>query len=384
MIDIFKKQDLYYYLISILTVIFQFLFLAYIKDFSEFVKYIELFSSSLLFISLFGSLQFYFNKKKNIIKSINIKKNFRFFFSIFFFILISYYLLQDLIYGLFFLLSSASSFILIYQSAYYANLNLNFQNSKFIFIFTALKFFIVIFVLLISSNLLLSVIVSNLILILIWITFYLKTIVIINKGYSIKSSINTMIGASPTSIDKIISASLYPQLSAAYYLIFRVSSVVQILTEIVFRKERFQITSRDYKINKLKVLKKIIIISSLILFSSLLIKYSFNFTTILNIDFIDSFFILLSEYSVDYLIICFSFLLNSISGLLYDSMYSRYGNQKLLWCNSINLLIMIILLLNYVTDIRSLCLIFFMIQLLNIVFMGFINLVVWKKNKYEY
>ena len=76
MIDIFKKQDLYYYLISILTVIFQFLFLAYIKDFSEFVKYIELFSSSTLFISLFGSLQFYFNKKKNIIKSINIKKKF--------------------------------------------------------------------------------------------------------------------------------------------------------------------------------------------------------------------------------------------------------------------------------------------------------------------
>ena len=376
---IFKKKEIYYYLISIFTVLFQFLFLAYIKDFNEFVKYVELFSSSNLFISLFGSLQFYFNKKKNNIQSINVKKNFRFFFYTFFFITISYYFLQNFIYGLFFLLSSTSSFILIYQSAYYANLNLNLQNSKFIFIFTVSKFFIVIFILLISSNLFLSVIVSNSIFILIWIFFYFKKIIIVNKGYSIKSSVNTMIGASPTSIDKIISASLYPQLGGIYYLIFRVSAVVQILTEIIFRNERFQITSGNYKIDIHKVLKKIIIISLLILFSSLLIKYSFNLTIFLNINFIHNFFILLSEYSVDYLIICFSFLLNSISGLIYDSMYSRNGNQKLFWCNFINLFIMVILLLNYVSNIRSLCLIFFMVQLLNFILMGFINLVAWKR-----
>ena len=71
--------------------------------------------------------------------------------------------------------------------------------------------------------------------ILIWLIFYYKNILFEKKkGYSIFSATNTMIGSSISSVDKIIVSNLYQNLSVNYYLIFRVSAILQILGEIIF------------------------------------------------------------------------------------------------------------------------------------------------------
>ena len=54
-----------FYLLSFITLIFQFLFLAIIKEFeSDFRNYIEIMAINTLLISFIGSIQFYFEKKK--------------------------------------------------------------------------------------------------------------------------------------------------------------------------------------------------------------------------------------------------------------------------------------------------------------------------------
>ena len=79
-----NKINFKYYLYSILAIFFQFLYLAYLKDFDGFNKYIEIFSLSVIVIGLFGSIQFYFIKEKNQVIGLKIKKNFiAFFWSLF-------------------------------------------------------------------------------------------------------------------------------------------------------------------------------------------------------------------------------------------------------------------------------------------------------------
>ena len=59
-----NKVNFKYYLYSSIAIFFQFLYLAYLKDFDGFNKYIEIFSLSVVVIGLFGSVQFYFIKRK--------------------------------------------------------------------------------------------------------------------------------------------------------------------------------------------------------------------------------------------------------------------------------------------------------------------------------
>ena len=236
-----------YYFYSILTILFQFLFLAFLKDFEHFNKYIEIFSLSIIVIGSFRSIQFYFIKEKNQLIGIRINKNVRIFFLLIVSVAFIYYLYHDLRFGLFFLSAIILSSIVLYQGAVYANMNHSFYNSKFILIVSSFKFFLLLILTLFSNNIFVILICSNLIIIFIWVFFYYKITLFEENGYSIFSATNTMIGGSITSIDKIIVSNLYQNLSINYYLIFRVSSILQVISEIVFRNERFQITSKTKK-----------------------------------------------------------------------------------------------------------------------------------------
>ena len=322
-----------YYLYSILTIFFQFLFLAYLKDFEYFNKYIEIFSLAAIVIGMFGSIQFYFIKEKNQTIGIKINGSFINFFLLIVSVSFIYYLYHDIKFGLFYLSSIISSLCILYQGAIYANLNYSYHNSKFILIVAAFKFFLLLIISFFSNNIFIILIYTNLIIIFFWLFFYFKSTLFEENGYSIFSATNTMVGSSISSADKIIVSNLYQNLSINYYLIFRVSAVLQIISEIVFRNERFQITSKTKKIKFKNVLFKIIILSLFIFVSSYLIKYSYYVTYKLKVEFINDFFMIISKYYLEYMIITFSFLINSISGLFYDYIYSYYGNKKLIFIN---------------------------------------------------
>lgn len=362
-----------YYLYSILTIFLQFLYLAFIKDFQYFNKYIEIFSLSIIVIGLFGSIQFYFIKVKNQLIGIKVDKNFRNFFLLIVLVSSIYYLLQDIKFGLFYLSSVALSLIVLYQGAIYANMNHSFYNSKFILIVSSLKFFFLLIFSLFINNIFIVLIYTNLIIIFIWVIFYFKSLFFKENGYSIFSATNTMIGSSISSFDKIIVSNLYQNLSINYYLIFRVSSILQIISEIVFRHERFQITSKAEKIKLKYVLFKILLIIFFIFSSSYLLKFSYYLTYVVKVEFINDFFMIVSKYYLEYIIIAFAILLNSISGLFYDYIYSYYGNKNLIVINIFTFILFSIFLFNFVTNITSICLIFLLIQIIMLILLIFLN-----------
>lgn len=369
-----NKINFKYYLYSIVAVFFQFLYLAYLKDFDGFNKYIEIFSLSVIVIGLFGSIQFYFIKEKNQVIGLKIKKNFIVFFLAIVLTSFFYYSYQKFEFGLFYLSSIILSLILLFQGAVYANLNYTFFNTKFILLISSIKFLLLIFFSIFLNNIFLILIYSNLILILIWIIFYYKNVLFEKEGYSIFSATNTMIGGSISSVDKIIVSNFYQNISVNYYLIFRVSAILQILGEIIFRNERFQITSKISKLDFKIVLFKIISLSLFIITSSYLIKFSYLINYVLNIEFINEFFKIVSKYQFEYIIIAFSILINSISGLFYDYIYSFFGNKNLIFINVLSFCILIGLLLNFVNDLTSICLIFLSIQLITAILLIFLTL----------
>ena len=354
-----------YYLYSILTIFFQFLFLAYLKDFEYFNKYIEIFSLAAIVIGMFGSIQFYFIKEKNQTIGIKINGSFINFFLLIVSVSFIYYLYHDIKFGLFYLSSIISSLCILYQGDIYANLNYSYHNSKFILIVAAFKFFLLLIISFFSNNIFIILI---------------KSTLFEENGYSIFSATNTMVGSSISSADKIIVSNLYQNLSINYYLIFRVSAVLQIISEIVFRNERFQITSKTKKIKFKNVLFKIIILSLFIFVSSYLIKYSYYVTYKLKVEFINDFFMIISKYYLEYMIITFSFLINSISGLFYDYIYSYYGNKKLIFMNLLSFILLIIFLFYFVTDLFSICVILLLIQSLILILLILLNLII-KKNE---
>ena len=369
-----------YYLYSTLTVFFQFLFLAYLKDFELFNKYIEIFSLSIIVIGLFGSIQFYFIKEKNQLIGIKINKNFINFFLLIVAVSSIYYLYHDIKFGLFYLSSIILGIIVLYQGAVYANMNYSFYNSKFTLIVSSFKFFLLLILTLFSNNIFVVLIYSNSIIIFIWVFFYYKSALFEENGYSIYSATNTMIGGSISSIDKMIVSNLYQNLSINYYLIFRVSSILQVISEIVFRKERFQITSKTKKIKFKNIIFKILLLISFIFSSSYLLKFSYNITYLIKIEFINDFFMIVSKYYYEYILITLAILINSISGLFYDNIYSYYGNKKLIFINLFTFILFTVFLLYFVTNLTSICLIFILIQSIILVLLILLNLIT-KKNE---
>ena len=369
-----------YYFYSILTILFQFLFLAFLKDFEHFNKYIEIFSLSIIVIGIFGSIQFYFIKEKNQLIGIRINKNVRIFFPLIVSVAFIYYLYHDLRFGLFFLSAIILSSIVLYQGAVYANMNYSFYNSKFTLIVSSFKFFLLLILTLFSNNIFVILICSNLIIIFIWVFFYYKSTLFEENGYSIFSATNTMIGGSITSIDKIIVSNLYQNLSINYYLIFRVSSILQVISEIVFRNERFQITSKTKKIKFKNVIFKILLLIFFIFLSSHLLKFSYYVTYLFKVEFINDFFMIVSKYYYEYILITSAILINSISGLFYDNIYSYYGNKNLIFINLFTFILFTVFLFNFVSNLTSICLIFLLIQSITLVLLILLNLI-RKKNE---
>ena len=369
-----------YYFYSILTILFQFLFLAFLKEFEYFNKYIEIFSLSIILIGSFGSIQFYFIKEKNQLIGLKINNSFRIFFLLIVSVSFIYYLYQDIKFGLFYLSSITIGLITIYQGAIYANMNYIHYNSKFILFVASFKFFLLLILALFSNDIFIVLIYSNLIIIFIWVVFYFKSTLFEKNGYSIQSATNTMIGGSISSLDKIIVSNLYQNLSINYYLIFRVSSILQILGEILFRYERFIITSKNKNIKFKKIFFKILILIFFIFVSSYLLKFSHLSTFLLDVEFINNFFMIVSKFYVEYILISFAILINSISGLFYDYIYSYYGNKNLIFINFFSFILFIVLLLNFVTNLTSLCLIFLLIQSISLVLLILCNLFI-KKNE---
>lgn len=369
-----------YYLYSILAILFQFLFLAFLKEFEYFNKYIEIFSLSIILVGSFGSIQFYFIKEKNQLIGLKINNSFRIFFLLIVSVSFIYYLYHDIKFGLFYLSSIILGLITIYQGAVYANMNYAYYNSRFILLVASFKFFLLLIFTLFSNNIFVILIYTNLIIILIWVVFYYKSTLFEKNGYSMLGATNTMIGGSISSVDKIIVSNLYQNLSINYYLIFRVSSILQILGEIFFRNERFLITSKNKNIKFKNIFFKILILISFIFISSYILKFSYYSTFLLDVEFINNFFMIVSKFYLEYIVITFAILINSISGLFYDYIYSYYGNKNLIFINFLSFILLIVLLLNFVTNLTSLCLIFLLIQSITLVLLILFNLFI-KKNE---
>ena len=85
------------------------------------------------------------------------------------------------------------------------------------------------------------------------------------------------------------------------------------------------------------------------------------------------FFLIVSKYYLEYIIIAFAILLNSISGLFYDYIYSYYGNKNLIVINIFTFILFSIFLFNFVTNITSICLIFLLVQIITLILLIFLN-----------
>ena len=248
-----KNENFKYYLVSILTFSFQILFISIAKEFkNEFIFYIQIISLSSLVLGLLGSLQFYIdlnNTSKKIL--INVNKQLIWLFIAAILIIVLYYLVNKPILSILFFTTFLSLVMVLVQSAIYARQGNMMGNSYLFFINNFCRLLILIVAYVFNYNFYYSVIASNIIIIYIY-----KNAITIpkftsnnKKKFNFLSSINNFIGGSITSYDKLYASKYLVEFASNYYIIFRVASIFQSLTEIIFRKERFDITS--YKINKL-------------------------------------------------------------------------------------------------------------------------------------
>ena len=376
-----KNENFKYYLVSILTFSFQILFISIAKEFkNEFIFYIQIISLSSLVLGLLGSLQFYIdlnNTSKKIL--INVNKQLIWLFIAAILIIVLYYLVNKPILSILFFTTFLSLVMVLVQSAIYARQGDMIGNSYLFFINNFCRLVILIVAYVLNYNFYYSVIASNIIIIYIY-----KNAITIpkftsnnKKKFNFLSSINNFIGGSITSYDKIYASKYLVEFASNYYIIFRVASIFQSLTEIIFRKERFDITS--YKINKLdysKIYKKIYFcfFTLIILFITISnINYAIPLLKIANLNFLISFFEILRLYKIEFVLISLSFIINSIASLKYDLIYVNHGKNLLFVCNVLNFIVFFALLVLFARSVETLCLTFFIIQVINFLSLEILN-----------
>ena len=358
-----------YYILSSITILFQMLFLAVAKEFeTEFLKYVEIIVISQTIITFFGSIQFYIKKKK----FINIQIDLRVWvISIIIVILISYYFFyKELILFFVFITSIVSLFVVQINSAMFARFNLKDKNTNYLLYISIIKFSLIYICLFLELNFYYSIILFNIILIISYFLYSVK-LYFTTSGFSFLSVINNSFSALNINLDKLYASSFLKNIAAEYFIAFRASSVFQILTEIIYRDERFKITSGKKKID-FKILRKKFIFTSLIIlitYSILNIPLHLYLLKIENIFFISSFYKILYNLKSEILLISFAFLLNAYSGVKYDYIYKFENISSLLIINFLNLIIFILLLF-LSKDSLSLALIFFIVQVSNYVFIS--------------
>lgn len=364
------RNKLDFYALSFVTLVFQFLFLAMIKEYEkEFNLYIQVMAINQILLSFAGSIQFYFEEQEETIK-LNFYRSPIILLTIFFLILSLYYLNLDIKWFIFFATSIWSLIFLTINTAFYARFNLFKKNTNLLLIFSLVKFLTLFGSFIFSFDVVMCLIISNLIIILICLKIIrkIKYNFTRQQGYSIKSVINNVLGTGNTTLDKLYCSHYALSLATGYFVIFKVASVFQYLTEIVFREERFIVTEGKNKINSKIVFKKFLLTSFLILALFFFIKnlgYLLDKIEYEKFDILISFFEIIVRYNNQFCIISFAFLINSLAGLIYDKIYRKYGNNFLIYINASNVILFVILLFTFGTSIKNITLIFLIIHLFN-------------------
>ena len=376
-----QNKHIKYYLISICTFIFQILFISVAKEFKdEFINYIQILSLSSLIVGLLGSIQFYIETKKKI-KSVLININSEIIKILFFIPIIFslYYFIIEPLLSFLFLTTFISLILILLKSAIYARQGNMMKNSYLFFNNNFIKILIILFAYSLNFNFYYSIIISNLLIIILCadVLVLSKLNKKNKKQFSFISGLNTFVGGSITSFDKVYASKYLTEFISNYYIIFRVASIFQTITEVIFRKERFDITSR--KIKKIyfeKISSKIYFCFFILIISYLLVSNIDPLISILNIIDIKhliSFFEILKMYKFEFFLIGLSFIINAIASLRYDLIYANYGKNFLIICNFLNFIVLLFLLIFFAKSIETLCYTFFVVQIINYFALEIIN-----------
>lgn len=371
-----------FYILSFISIVLQFIFLSILKEFNEeFLKYIEITILSQIIISILGSIQFYIESYKNQ-KIINIQKNFFYLFSIIIILISFFYIIQNFIFFLFFITALGSMATMLLNTAYFARFNLQRLNTYYVFVLILLKTVTLYIVYIYDLRFYYSIILINIIS-MIGIFFFTVKFHLKKRGFSIISLLNNFLGTSLTTIDKLYCNKFLSNLSADYFIIFKIASFFQYLTEVIYRKERFEITSGIKNINQKNIFLKFITCFFFIGIAYLLIKNIFLLEQLfiqMNMELIYSLFVIIENYALEFVIISLAFLINSISGLKYDYIYKNFSKNKLLYINLITLIIFIILII-FSKNILELCLSFILVHVINFLLIGMYYIRIKKHDK---
>tara|TARA_B100000575_G_C23067164_1_gene614538 strand:+ start:204 stop:1352 length:1149 start_codon:yes stop_codon:yes gene_type:complete len=380
----FFYNNLKFYLLSFITLILQFLFLAIIKEFeNDFNHYIQIMAINSLLISFIGSIQFYFEQKKNLI-TLKFYKKTLIILIITIVLIACYYFFVDLRWFSFFLTSIASLIFFTINTAHNARFNKFNKNTKLLLNYSLIKFLSIYVAYKNNFDIVYLLVFSNIVVILLSSKIIKNIYLILNKenSFSIKSVINNILGTGNTTLDKLYCTNFATLIAANYFIIFKVASVFQYFTEVIFRKERFMITE-----GKLKIDNKIIFIKFITLFISIICLNLFidqfekylNYYSHLEINFIISFLKIIVLYNNEFTLIAFAFLINSVSGLTYDKIYRNFGNNYLIYVNLINVVLLTIFLFQFGSTLSNLAIIFFSVHLINYFLIKILEIYLKKK-----
>ena len=368
-------NEIIFYCFSISSFLFNILFLIICNKFGDiFLGYLKILVYTNLFLCSFGSLQFYIYAKKNFIY-FRLENKFLTLLSILFFFSFIYYLYKDLILSVVFLTTSISSLIVHLEICSQIFLNKLYKNSIYIFFISLIKFLIILFSFSNNLNFIYSIIFINILIIILSLSFVKKIKISANKkkSFNILSVINNIFGTATTTLDKVYVIHILPTLSVTYYLVVKIASIYQFLTELVYRKERFEITSGKYIKNKKVLFFKFVYLFIVIVIFNMTAKIFFNLShNYINLqNYINLFLIYdlleVIRKNIDAISIIFcGFLINALSGISYDQIYKKYLYKELLNINIIRTLIFLVLLYFFGLNIFYISLIFFFSQIIEL------------------
>jgi hypothetical protein len=382
------KSTINLYIFSFITLILQLLFLAIIKEFeTDFIDYIEVITINQIFVSFIGSIQFYLKEKSNNIEII-FSKLIVLLLIISLMGLIIYYLYFKFYLFIFFLSSLVSMISYTYTAAYFARFNKFNQNTFLLFVYSLIKFMIIYFSYKFNLNIIWMLTLSNIIIFILCFKFVRKIRIIIKEkgNFSVISIMNNILGTGSSTLDKLYVTNYLTAIAANYFIIFRIASVTQYLTEVLYRRERFIITEGKFKINIKNIYMKFFFIGLIIFLVNILIKevepVFLNLGFSLN-QFVHTLVITIFTYIDSICIISLAFLVNSLSGLDYDKIYRNFGNKKLFTLNFFNIFFLIILLYVYGKSILSLSLVFLAVHIFNYIYTKILNIYLFSNVKFK-
>ena len=368
----FEKFNFYF--LSTFTFIFNIFFLIVCEKFGNvFLEYLKIVIYINFFICCFGSLQFYIQIRNNLIYY-SIEKKFALILISLFCISFVYYLFKNIVLTLVFLTTTISYLIIHLRVCSQTFLNNLSGNASYLFFISFIKLTIISFSYFYNINFFYTVIFINLLIILLS-TEFIKEIRLNLKyknSFSIASGMNNLFGTATTTIDKIYVINILPFLSVTYYLVFKIASIYQFLTELVYRKERFEITSGKYLENKKILIFKFGLLFFGLIFFNLSIKVLMDYLEFYVSIFIFEDLLKIIKDNVDSISIFFlGFLINALSGLSYDQIYKKYLYKKVLNINVFLSIIFSILLISYGKNIIYISLIFLFTQIIELILINF-------------